>query len=285
MAPLRRMRPQSAVGVCCNWNIMDNHLPRHLAVIMDGNGRWAQRRGLPRSEGHTRGVNTVRSLLTRCRTLGIPYVTVYALSRENLKRPPQEVKFLFELFIRFLKSELPELERQGIRLGMIGDRQALPMTVRTALDYGIKKTSGGKMLFTLALAYSGREEIMRAARALTASGLDDSAPLEAQEKAFRKGLYNPELPDPDLIIRTSGELRLSNFFLFQSAYTEFYFSDKLWPDFDNAELDRALVHYAERSRRFGLTEAQAVTNDACTGHTNPAPSSPPDAPTMPDITS
>ena len=253
---------------------------------MDGNGRWAQRRGLPRSEGHTRGVDTVRSLLTRCRTLGIPYVTVYALSRENLKRPPQEVKFLFELFIRFLKSELPELERQGIRLGMIGDRQALPMTVRAALDYGIKKTSGGEMLFTLALAYSGREEIMRAARALTASGLDDSAPLEAQEKAFRKGLYNPELPDPDLIIRTSGGLRLSNFFLFQSAYTEFYFSDKLWPDFDNAELDRALVHYAERSRRFGLTEAQAVTNDACTGHTShPPPSSPPDAAILPDITS
>ena len=141
-------------------------LPQHLAVIMDGNGRWAQRRGLPRSEGHARGVDVVRSLLTRCRALGIPYVTVYALSRENLKRPPQEVRFLFDLIIRFLKSELPELERQGIRLGMIGDRNALPLPVRTALDYGIKKTSGGDMLFTLGLAYSGREEIMRAARTL-----------------------------------------------------------------------------------------------------------------------
>lgn len=266
-------------------------LPQHLAVIMDGNGRWAQRRGLPRSEGHTRGVDAVRSLLARCRTLGIPYVTVYALSRENLKRPPQEVKFLFELFIRFLKAELPDLERQGIRLGMIGDRSALPMAVRTALEYGIKKTSGGNMLFTLALAYSGREEIMRAARALAMSGLEDNAPPEEQEKAFRRGLYNPELPDPDLIIRTSGELRLSNFLLFQSAYAEFYFSDKLWPDFDDAELDRALAHYAACSRRFGLTEAQAAApqkaavNSACAGNVNHAASSCAHAPdAIPDIT-
>ena len=248
-----------------NENVM-HKLPQHLAVIMDGNGRWAQRRGLPRSEGHARGVDVVRSLLTRCRALGIPYVTVYALSRENLKRPPQEVRFLFDLFIRFLKSELPELERQGIRLGMIGDRNALPLPVRTALDYGIKKTSGGDMLFTLALAYSGREEIMRAARTLAASLPNGDTSPEEQEAVFRRGLYNPELPDPDLIIRTGGELRLSNFLLFQSAYAELYFSDRLWPDFDDAELNRALAHYAGRTRRFGLTEEQLAAA--------PAPSSP-----------
>ncbi len=223
---------------------------------MDGNGRWAQRRGMPRSAGHTRGVDAVRTMLTRCRELNIPYVTVYALSRENLGRPQQELSFLFDLFLRFLKSELPELERQGIRLGMIGDRSALPLTVRTALDYAIKRTSGGTMLFTLALAYSGREEIMRAARTLAASCPGENASPEEWERAFRCGLYNPELPDPDLIIRTGGELRLSNFLLFQCAYAELYFSDKLWPDFDNAELDRALAHYAGRKRRFGLTESQ-----------------------------
>ena len=223
---------------------------------MDGNGRWAQRRGMPRSAGHTRGVDAVRTMLTRCRELNIPYVTVYALSRENLGRPQQELSFLFDLFLRFLKSELPELERQGIRLGMIGDRSALPLTVRTALDYAMKRTAGGTMLFTLALAYSGREEIMRAAQALAASAPAANAPPEEWERAFRRGLYNPDLPDPDLIIRTGGELRLSNFLLFQCAYAELYFSDRLWPDFDNAELDRALAHYAGRKRRFGLTESQ-----------------------------
>lgn len=262
-------------------------IPRHVAVIMDGNGRWAQRRGLPRSEGHTRGAAAVRVLLMRCRTLGIPYVTVYALSRENLKRPPQEVKFLFELFIRFLKTELPEMERQGIRLGMIGDRRALPLSVRAALDYAVKKTSGGKeMLFTLALAYSGREEILRAARALAASGPGEGADPQEQEEAFRKGLYNPDLPDPDLLIRTSGELRLSNFLLFQSAYTELYFSDKLWPDFDDAELDRALAHYAGRSRRFGLTEDQIAAGEAPdTGENHAAsPSSAPESDDLSGVT-
>ena len=148
---------------------MQQQLPQHIAIIMDGNGRWAQRRGMPRSAGHTRGVDAVRTMLTRCRELNIPYVTVYALSREYRGRPQQELSFLFDLFLRFLKSELPELERQGIRLGMIGDRSALPLTVRTALDYAMKRTAGGTMLFTLALAYSGREEIMRAAQALAAS--------------------------------------------------------------------------------------------------------------------
>lgn len=237
----------------------DSTLPRHIAVIMDGNGRWARQRGLPRREGHRAGSEAVRALVRECRALGVPYVTVYAFSKENWGRPQAEVSFLFELFTRFVRGEVPELVERDIRLDMIGDRDDLPFAARRALDHARQRTAHCRsMVFTLALSYSGREEILRAVRALAAAGLK---PEECSEERFRRELYRPDLPDPDLLIRTSGELRLSNFLLFQSAYTEMYFSSRLWPDFDAAELHEALRSYAGRARRFGRTDEQRQEDD------------------------
>jgi len=237
---------------------MKSSLPRHIAVIMDGNGRWAARRGLSRSAGHEAGAEAVRRVTEECRQLGIPFLTLYAFSKENWGRPEGEVRFLFDLFIRFVRDEVPHLVRQGIRLEVIGDREDLPMPARRTLEYGIRETAKGQdMRLTLALSYSGREEILRAVRALVAT-----APAQAiTEEHLRQYLYAPDLPDPDLIIRTSGELRLSNFLLFQSAYAELYFSDRLWPDFDAEDLRLALEHYAGRVRRFGRTDGQLATED------------------------
>ncbi|MBQ8664854.1 MAG: di-trans,poly-cis-decaprenylcistransferase [Mailhella sp.] len=229
-------------------------LPQHIAVIMDGNGRWAKQRGLSRSRGHLAGVDAVRELVRECRTLGVRYVTVYAFSKENWQRPQNEVGFLFELFLQFMRQELPELMAQDIRLNFIGDRSDLPFTVRQALDYALHKTADNRsMVFTLAISYAGREEILYAARRALADGLP---PEELTEEKFRSYLYDPSLPDPDLIIRTSGEERLSNFLLYQSAYAEFYFSPVLWPDFGPQELRLALDSYAARTRRFGKTDDQ-----------------------------
>ena len=225
-------------------------LPRHIAVIMDGNGRWATQRGLHREAGHQAGADAVRALVRECCSLAIPRLTVYAFSRENWGRPDKEITFLFDLFTRFVRDEVPEMVRQGIRLAMIGNRKDLPKTVRTALDYALHKTSTCQnMVFTLALSYSGQEEILHAARALAASGIP---PKDFTAENFRLHLYDPTLPDPDLIIRTGGELRLSNFLLFQSAYSELYFSEKWWPDFGVEDLHLALASYAGRQRRFGL---------------------------------
>ena len=233
---------------------MEERLPQHIAVIMDGNGRWAKARGLPRSEGHLAGVDAVRTLVRECRSRGVSYVTVYAFSKENWQRPEKEVGFLFDLFLRFIRQELPELMKQDIRLAFIGDRKDLPFTVRQALDYALRKTASNRsMTFTLAISYSGREEILNAARRALAAGVD---PERLDEHAFRAFLYAPDMPDPDLVIRTSGEERLSNFLLFQSAYAELYFSPVLWPDFDAQELQKALDSYAGRTRRFGRTDEQ-----------------------------
>lgn len=236
---------------------MDARLPQHIAVIMDGNGRWAEQHGLPRSEGHRAGVDALRRLVRECRSLGIPRVTVYAFSKENWQRPETEIRFLFDLFLRFLREELPELMEQDIRLAFIGEEEDLPFPVRRALEYALRKTSGNRSLtLTLAISYSGREEILRAVRCAMRAGL---APAELTEQRFRGFLYDPGLPDPDLLIRTSGELRLSNFLLFQSAYTELYFSPVLWPDFQAAHLQEALNVYAGRVRRFGRTSEQLRT--------------------------
>lgn len=230
---------------------MKDTLPQHIAVIMDGNGRWAALRGLEREAGHQAGADALRCLLQECRGLEIPYVTVYAFSKENWQRPQKEIRYLFDLFSRFVQQEVPEMVRQGIRMEVIGDRGDLPLASRKALDYAIDRTAACKdMCFTLALSYSGREEILRAARALAAAGLKPEA---ITEERLRQELYSPALPDPDLLIRTSGELRLSNFLLFQCAYTEFFFSEKMWPDFDAEELRRALDSYACRQRRYGRT--------------------------------
>ena len=233
---------------------MNVRLPQHIAVIMDGNGRWAQQHGLPRSRGHLAGVDAVRRLVRECRLRGIPYVTVYAFSKENWQRPETEISFLFDLFLRFIREELPELMEQDIRLSFIGDDNDLPFTVKQALDYALRKTANNRsMVLTLAISYSGREEILHAVRQALAAGL---SPADLTEKHFRAFLYDPALPDPDLLIRTSGEQRLSNFLLFQSAYTELYFCPVLWPDFQAEHLQQALEAYAGRMRRFGKTSEQ-----------------------------
>ncbi|QJT11281.1 isoprenyl transferase [Oceanidesulfovibrio marinus] len=234
-------------------------VPAHLAVIMDGNGRWAKQRGLPRSEGHKAGSETAKRILDACHARGIRHLTLYTFSRENWSRPKDEVSFLFDLLQSFIKRELGKLVEKSVQLRVLGELEELPFATRQALRLAINKTRGGQsMILNLALNYSGRDEILRACRRLMTDGV---SPEEITEEAFSQRLYTAGQPDPDLIIRTSGELRLSNYLLFQAAYSEFYFTDKLWPDFDEAELDIALANYASRQRRFGSTSEQVGTKE------------------------
>nr|WP_081859205.1 polyprenyl diphosphate synthase [Desulfohalovibrio reitneri] len=224
-------------------------MPSHLAVIMDGNGRWAERRGLPRSKGHKAGTEAAKNLVTRCRELGVTHLTLYTFSRENWRRSKEEIGFLFDLLGDFLKRELPSLMEQSIRLQVLGQLSELPFATRQVLSHTMKKTRDNKaMTLNLALNYSSRAEIVRAAQQLLREGAD---PEEVTEEEFASHLYTSGQPDPDLVVRTSGEMRISNFLLFQSAYAEYYFTETLWPDFDAAELDKALAAYAARERRFG----------------------------------
>ncbi len=227
-------------------------LPRHLAVIMDGNGRWAKARGLSRSDGHAAGTEAAKALITECRALGIGHVTLYTFSKENWRRPKDEVGFLFDLLVRFLNRELSSMVEQDIRLNILGELDELPMATRTAIRHALKKSAScTSMVLNLALNYSGRDEILRACRTLLAEGAD---PAALTEEAMSARLYTVGQPDPDLIIRTSGELRLSNFLLWQAAYAEFYFTDIHWPDFGKEELHKALAEFAARGRRFGAAE-------------------------------
>lgn len=224
-------------------------LPKHVAIIMDGNGRWAKKRGLSRQEGHKAGEKTVREVVTHCRKLGIPLLTLYAFSKENWKRPKEEISALFNLLIKFLNSELSSLLENSIRLRVIGSMDELPLTVRKPLLFAIKKTAPCKeMIVNLALNYSGRDDIVRACRKCIEDGIK---PQELTEELLSNYLYTAGQPDPDLIIRTSGEMRISNFLIFQAAYAEFYFTDTLWPDFTIADLNKALEEYAKRNRKFG----------------------------------
>ena len=234
-------------------------IPRHLAVIMDGNGRWAQARGLSRSEGHKAGTETAKRLVTRCRELGVGHLTLYTFSKENWGRPQDEIRTLFDLLVRFLNNELATLLRQDIRLKVLGELEDFPFAVRQALKHCLAKTERcASMTLNLALNYSGRGEILRACRRLIEQGL---APGEVSEERFAAELFTAGQPDPDLVIRTSGEVRISNYLLWQSAYAEYYFTDVPWPDFDAAQLDLALEAYAGRQRRFGLTGEQAIQAD------------------------
>jgi len=234
-------------------------LPLHLAVIMDGNGRWAKQRGLGREAGHKAGAEAVRTLLTESRKLGIRYVTVYAFSKENWQRPKAEVDYLFNLFARFIKREVATMLKHGIRLNMIGEKSDLSLKTRTLLDKAMADTAHCReQIFTVALSYSGREEILRAVRKALSQGL---VAEELTEDFFRQSLYDPDLPDPDLLIRTSGEIRISNFLLFQCAYSELYFSPTMWPDFSKQDLDLALQSFSERKRRFGLTSEQVENRE------------------------
>jgi len=224
----------------------------HLAIIMDGNGRWAKERGLSRSEGHKAGTESAREIVKACRKLGIKYLTLYAFSKENWNRPKEEINILFDLLVRFLKQEQKTLIEQSIRLNIIGAWEELPYLVRQALNHALSiSKSGQKMVLNLALNYSGREDILRACRQILSQGLD---PEKLNESTFRNYLYTQGQPDPDLIIRTSGEHRLSNYLIFQAAYSEFYFCSTYWPDFNEAKLQEALMDYSRRQRRFGGIE-------------------------------
>jgi undecaprenyl diphosphate synthase len=230
-------------------------LPRHIAIIMDGNGRWAKQRGLARSEGHKAGTEAARKIVTRCAEVGIEHLTLYTFSRENWRRPREEIDVLFDLLIRFIRGEQQRLIDESIRLNLVGKPEGLPVGVRQVLQRVCTNTSGGtRMSLNLALNYSGREEILDACRRIASR---ESDPDRIDEQLFASYLKTGDIPDPELIIRTSGERRLSNFLLFQSAYSEFYFSDTLWPDYSAADLDLALEDFSHRCRRFG-----GVTGDS-----------------------
>lgn len=238
--------------------LIKEKLPRHLAIIMDGNGRWAENRSMERIFGHQKGSDAVRAIVRASREIGIPYLTLFAFSSENWSRPPLEVEALMILLDQYLQSELQELRDNNIRLLAIGELHRLPPGVFNTLQETIQKT--GKctgMTLTLALSYGGRDDILQAIRRiLRAFENRDLSMEEIDETLFAKYLWTAELPEPDLLIRTSGEMRVSNFFLWQIAYTEIYVTPTLWPDFDKKELIRALIDYQTRERRFGLTGDQ-----------------------------
>ncbi len=236
------------------------NLPRHVAIIMDGNGRWAKKRGLPRIMGHRQGVKSVRRTVTRAREIGIKYLTLYAFSQENWQRPQDEVSLLMDLLYDYLEKELDRLLKNDIRLTTIGDIDRLPNRVREKLLDVMEETKDrDAMVLCLALSYGGRQEIVMAAKAIAQGVLRGEVQLDQLDEAlFSRFLYTKDMPDPDLIIRTSGEMRLSNFLIFQGAYAELYFTQTLWPDFDEAAFEEALKDYARRERRFGKTSEQLL---------------------------
>ncbi|MEG1405494.1 MAG: isoprenyl transferase [Alistipes sp.] len=233
-----------------------NHIPQHVAIIMDGNGRWAELRGKERYEGHAQGVEPVRAAIRAAAKHGVKYLTLYAFSTENWGRPAEEVGALMELFCQCVVSETPELKVQGVEVRVVGDRSRFSDKVRGYLDQAERETKGGKTLtLVLALDYSSRNEITTAVRALAHKVAAGQLKPEAiTEQMISESLWTAEIPDPDFLIRTSGEHRLSNFLLWQSSYTELYFPEVLWPDFTEEEFGRALDQYARRNRRFGLVK-------------------------------
>ncbi|HCO62038.1 MAG TPA: isoprenyl transferase [Clostridiales bacterium] len=228
-------------------------LPRHVAIIMDGNGRWAKKRGLPRTAGHAAGAETFRTIATYAKNLGMDYLTVYAFSTENWKRPEQEVSAIMGLLEKYLHESIETMARDKIKMAFLGDLSPLSPKLQQ-LCRETEEISKGYEGFqaNICLNYGGRDEIVRAAKAFAAQCAAGTAdPAALTEEAFGRYLYSADIPDPDLIIRPSGEVRISNFLLWQSAYAEFYFTDVLWPDFSKEEFNRALAAYQNRSRRFG----------------------------------
>lgn len=231
----------------------DNWLPRHIGIIMDGNGRWAAQQGKPRSFGHRAGVNALREIIKHCGDLGIEYVTVYAFSTENFKRSSDEVGTLMSLLVEFLKNDLETIIKNGVRINVIGDIDAFPAAVAAQIRRAMQKSRDcGAMMLNIALAYGARAELVRAVKSIALDAAEGRLGQDdINEQLISQRLYTAGQPDPDLIIRTSGELRLSNFLLYQAAYAELYFTPVFWPDFTPAELDLALESYKKRSRRFG----------------------------------
>lgn len=229
-------------------------IPQHIAIIMDGNGRWALERGLTRAEGHRRGAQTIEKIVQACYDRNVRHLTLYAFSEENWSRPSEEVLSLMQLLRHFLASKRKELVEKRIRFRTIGDIDRLAPEVRDELYETAKATAGGdRMTLIVALSYGSRQELIRAYNALIRKGA-----TEATQEAIERELDTAGIPDPDLLIRTSGEYRISNFLLWQIAYTEFYFTDTLWPDFGEQELDKAIASFARRERRFGMTSEQVM---------------------------
>ena len=233
--------------------INSKQLPEHVAIIMDGNGRWAKRKGFSRIRGHRKGADTVRKIVTFSREIGIRWLTLYAFSEENWKRPSSEVQGLMTLLNRFLKNELKEMQKNGIQLRTIGRTERLPKSTRQILQDTIEKTSSNSnMTLTLALSYGGRQEILDAVLKIVSQIQENKISVsDITEKLVSNSLYTSGMPDPDLLIRTSGEYRVSNFLLWQISYSEIYITQTLWPDFGENEYKKALRDYQMRDRRFG----------------------------------
>ena len=229
------------------------HMPRHVAIIMDGNGRWAKKRGMPRTAGHAAGSERFKNLAIYCREIGLEYMTVYAFSTENWKRPKDEVDAIMGLLKKYLLEAVEQMEKERVRIEFFGDLSVLTPELQQLCQRTREISSKYEgCQVNICLNYGGRDEIVRAARAFAQNCLDGTAvPEQLNEQVFSNYLFSAGVPDPDLVIRPSGELRLSNFLPWQSAYAEFYFTDVLWPDFDERELDRAIIAYQSRSRRFG----------------------------------
>ncbi|MBW4637526.1 MAG: isoprenyl transferase [Gloeocapsa sp. UFS-A4-WI-NPMV-4B04] len=234
-------------------DLKQERLPKHVAVIMDGNGRWAKRQGLPRIMGHKRGVDALKDLLRCCRDWGVQALTAYAFSTENWGRPLEEVEFLMTLFERVLRKELREMMQEDVQIRFVGNLNALPRSLQAEISRSMADTQNNRGIkFTVATNYGGRQEILAATKAIALQvqqGLVQ--PDQIDEALFESHLYTAGICDPDLLIRTSGEMRISNFLLWQLAYAEIYITETLWPDFDRSEFHRALCSYQERERRFG----------------------------------
>ena len=239
-------------------------IPQHIAIIMDGNGRWAERCGLSRSEGHAQGVETLRHVLELCKEFGVNYLTVYAFSTENWDRPKQEVKTLMSLLAEYLKAESERLYEQKIKLRVIGDTSLLPEPLQKSLQQTIEHLDRAEhtRVFTLALSYGGRNEIVRATKKITRDILEKKLdPATLNEDIFARYLDTADIPDPELLIRTAGELRLSNFLLWQLSYAELYATDTLWPDFSRDDFMQALADYKSRTRKFGKVLSATAKKD------------------------
>ncbi len=235
-------------------------VPAHIAVIMDGNGRWARQRNLPRIAGHQAGIQSVREILEASAELGVGALTLYAFSTENWKRPPSEVEALMELLREYLGREIDNLDRNDIRFGTLGDSSALSPVIQSELKHAVERTAANSGLrFNVALNYSGRDDLRRAVNTILSKAKDDPRLLEGiSEEYISRHLYTADLADPDLLIRTSGEWRVSNFLLWQIAYSEIWVTDTLWPDFRRPHLYEAIIAYQKRERRYGgLTPALA----------------------------
>lgn len=237
-----------------------SRVPAHIAIIMDGNGRWAKARGLPRAAGHERGVEALRRTVEAAGEIGVRYLTVYSFSTENWRRPAAEVNALFGLLRTFIKKDLGRLKKEGVKINVIGRREGLPDDIAELVEKAERETaSNSDFVLNIAFNYGGREEIARAARALSADVASGAVlPEDVTEDVLASYLDTADMPDPDLLVRTSGEYRLSNFLLWQAAYSELVFFDVLWPDFDRAWLEKAVAIYSDRERRFGAVSTGDV---------------------------